>query len=75
MSAIETLSAANCPAPAGKTAPRSTFLQVLFGWMLMARSRGHLADLTDEQLRDIGVTPAQVRKEVEKPFWQGPRFQ
>ncbi|QDG76926.1 DUF1127 domain-containing protein [Labrenzia sp. PHM005] len=74
MSAIESISAVHCPAPAGKAAPRSTFVQKVLGWMLTARSRGHLAELTDAQLKDIGLTPAEVRKEVEKPFWQGPRF-
>lgn len=33
------------------------------------RQRRDLLDLTDEQLRDIGVTPAQARHEAARPFW------
>ncbi|MCI5075434.1 DUF1127 domain-containing protein [Oricola sp.] len=37
--------------------------------MVKRRTRMHLRDLTDDQLRDIGVTRAQARFEAEKPFW------
>ncbi len=33
------------------------------------RQRCDLLELTDEQLRDIGVTPAQARREADRPFW------
>jgi uncharacterized protein YjiS (DUF1127 family) len=34
------------------------------------RTRVHLADLTDDQLRDIGITRQEARKEVGKSvFW------
>ncbi|WP_349437837.1 DUF1127 domain-containing protein [Pararhizobium sp. A13] len=32
-------------------------------------SRLALAELTDEQLADIGVTPAEARREASQPFW------
>lgn len=34
------------------------------------RSRNTLADLTDEQLRDIGLTRAQAIREASQPFWR-----
>ena len=33
------------------------------------RSRRHLRDLTDDQLRDIGVTRSQAQWEADKPSW------
>lgn len=32
-------------------------------------SRLALAELTDEQLADIGVTAAEARREASQPFW------
>lgn len=32
-------------------------------------SRLALAELTDDQLADIGVTPAEARREAARPFW------
>ncbi|WP_426125454.1 DUF1127 domain-containing protein [Pararhizobium sp. PWRC1-1] len=32
-------------------------------------SRIALSELTDEQLADIGVTPAEARREAAQPFW------
>ena len=42
---------------------------VLELWLYRLRSRKGLADLTPEQMRDVGLNPAVVRREVEKPFW------
>jgi uncharacterized protein YjiS (DUF1127 family) len=42
--------------------------------MAVSRSRRELADLTDEQLEDIGLTRKEARLEAEKPFWEGPQF-
>lgn len=33
------------------------------------RQRRDLLELTDEQLRDIGVTPEEARREAARPFW------
>lgn len=33
------------------------------------RSRRALAELDDHLLRDCGITPAQVDREIDKPFW------
>ena len=46
---------------------------VLFGrwraWRLRLQTRQALRYLSDEQLRDIGLSRAQARTEVERPFW------
>ncbi|CAN7368540.1 DUF1127 domain-containing protein [Pararhizobium sp. LjRoot235] len=33
-------------------------------------SRLALAELTDDQLADIGVTPAEAKGEASQPFWK-----
>ena len=33
------------------------------------RHRKELADLTPEQMRDVGLDPVSVRMECRKPFW------
>ena len=46
---------------------------VLFGrwraWRRRLQTRQALRHLRDEQLRDIGLSRAQARTEVERPFW------
>lgn len=44
-------------------------LHVLELWLHRQRSRQTLADLSPEQMRDVGLNPSVVRREVEKPFW------
>ncbi len=39
-------------------------------WYERARQRRQLAELTDHQLRDIGVTYAKAQAEAAKPFWR-----
>ncbi len=39
-------------------------------WLTRIRERRELAALTEHELRDIGVTPADVFWETEKPFWR-----
>lgn len=36
----------------------------------VARQRRHLASLSDWQLRDIGLSRADVEAETTKPFWR-----
>lgn len=38
------------------------------------RSRTRLADLTDEQLLDIGLTRRQVTREAQRPPWDSARL-
>ena len=44
-------------------------LHVVELWLQRQRSRQTLADLTPEQMRDVGLNPVVVRREIEKPFW------
>ena len=39
-------------------------------WAKRIRERRELAGLTEHDLRDIGITPADVFWETEKPFWR-----
>lgn len=39
-------------------------------WAERRRSRRALAELSDMQLRDIGLTRDQADREAEKPFWR-----
>jgi uncharacterized protein YjiS (DUF1127 family) len=38
-------------------------------WQDRARQRRRLSELDDRMLKDIGLTRADVHREVEKPFW------
>jgi uncharacterized protein YjiS (DUF1127 family) len=38
-------------------------------WFKRSRERRDLADLSDTQLRDVGLSRDVIRREVEKPFW------
>jgi uncharacterized protein YjiS (DUF1127 family) len=46
-------------------------LGVLGLWLRRLRNRHELSDLTEAQLRDVGLDPSHVRRESAKPFWQG----
>jgi uncharacterized protein YjiS (DUF1127 family) len=39
-------------------------------WRHRARDRALLAAFDDRMLRDIGVTRADVTREIDKPFWR-----
>ncbi|MER8847878.1 DUF1127 domain-containing protein [Mesorhizobium australicum] len=39
-------------------------------WIEIRRQRAQLAELEDHQLADLGLSPAQVRKECAKWPWQ-----
>lgn len=45
-------------------------LALLCLWQRRARTRRDLATLTPEQMRDTGLSPAMVRHESAKPFWE-----
>lgn len=46
------------------------FAVLVTKWSLRKRSRNHLAELSDSQLQDIGLTRAQARYEATLPFWR-----
>ena len=43
--------------------------QTLVIWTQRARQRRQLAEMEQERLNDIGISPSQVSKEIAKPFW------
>lgn len=38
----------------------------------LQRSRRHLAELTKEQLKDVGLGAQEAQKEADRPFWDAP---
>ncbi|WP_431855778.1 DUF1127 domain-containing protein [Azospirillum sp.] len=48
----------------------SHLLDTLAEWHQRAVSRRELAQLDDRMLHDIGVTSADVEREIGKPFWR-----
>ncbi|MBD9677760.1 DUF1127 domain-containing protein [Pseudomonas sp. PDM18] len=46
-------------------------LPALLGeWLRNARTRRQLAELTSQQLADIGISPSERIREISKPFWR-----
>ena len=45
-------------------------LSLLLLWMNRSGQRQDLAELEDHQLRDIGLTRDDIRRECSKPFWR-----
>ena len=41
-------------------------------WRQLSRDRAELARLTHEQLRDIGLSRADILREIARPFWDDP---
>jgi uncharacterized protein YjiS (DUF1127 family) len=39
-------------------------------WLKRVHERGELARLDVSMMRDIGVTPSEVARECNKPFWR-----
>jgi uncharacterized protein YjiS (DUF1127 family) len=50
--------------------PVARLLAALADWRRRLRSRAELLRFCDRQLRDIGVTRADVARERAKPFWR-----
>jgi uncharacterized protein YjiS (DUF1127 family) len=45
-------------------------VQRLAEWRRRSRERADLAHFDMRALRDIGLTPADAAREINKPFWQ-----
>jgi len=45
-------------------------IALLTGWYQLSRQRHQLAQLSDSQLRDIGVSRVEAQSEAAKAFWQ-----
>ena len=39
-------------------------------WRCRVRSRREIAKLEDRDIRDLGLSPGQLRFEARKPFWR-----
>lgn len=40
-------------------------------WTCRWQERQHLREMDDRLLKDIGLSPEDVRHEIRKPFWRG----
>ena len=49
----------------------SRVLERLIVWQERAEQRHALAMLDDRQLKDIGLSRADIVREISRPFWQG----
>ncbi|MCY1274210.1 hypothetical protein D3C76_587210 [compost metagenome] len=47
-------------------------LAVLRRWLQLHRQRQNLASLSDATLKDIGLTRADVDREIHRHFWDDP---
>jgi len=59
---------------AHQTATTSPKAQSLRSLLSLRKSRAALAEMTDAQLRDIGVTRAEAMQEAGRPFWDIPHL-
>lgn len=61
-------------APVGVVPRAKYFFGRAISWIVEREekrlSRLALAELTDDQLADIGVTPAEAKGEASQPFWK-----
>ncbi len=46
--------------------PVAAFVLAMTFWLRRRRTRLHLAQLTEEQLRDVGLTPEMAEREIGK---------
>ncbi len=54
-------------------APKTASLwQRLFSFDALRKERLELSQLSEAQLKDIGITPDQARKEANRPVWDVP---
>jgi len=49
---------------------RSGAIALIAFWLERSRSRRALAGLNDHELRDVGLTRQQARRESALPFWR-----
>ena len=54
------------------TRPTTGFWNRLLELVALQRQRTQLRDLTDHELRDIGITRAAAYKEAMRPLWDVP---
>ena len=71
MSALRLNPVARLASTRGVGARFDDILRLLLCWSERRRQRIHLSALTDEMLKDIGVSSADAAREAGKPFWRG----
>ena len=42
----------------------------LLTWQVRANQRARLAEMESHRLEDMGISPAEARREAAKPFWR-----
>ena len=50
-------------------APSAVF-GTLLTWQMRANERARLAEMEAHRLADMGIAPAEARREAAKPFWR-----
>ena len=48
----------------------TAFNQILETWRRRAQERRELATLDHRTIRDLGLSPSEIRFEANKPFWR-----
>ena len=57
------------PVAARHTSQLTGFLKLVQGWTEISKQRRALAEMSDHQLKDIGVTRFDADAEAARPFW------
>ena len=52
--------------------PFSRLLQVVLRWQVLRHERLMLASMSDDALKDIGLSRADVEQESHRHFWEDP---
>ena len=61
------------PVAAHPARPLAGLLKLIARWIEVRRQRRQLAELSDELLRDIGITRVEAEAEAGRPFWDADR--
>jgi uncharacterized protein YjiS (DUF1127 family) len=60
------------PSPTGRASPPIRYFEWLELCILRSRERRHLRELTDRELKDVGLSAADVARECRRWPWDGP---
>jgi uncharacterized protein YjiS (DUF1127 family) len=69
MTMVHSRSAPRVAAPQSPANRLARLVALLRSWSRRRRERQELAELSDLQLRDVGLSRHMIKHEVEKPFW------
>ncbi len=68
-----TLNARVAPVVARPTRPLAILPKQVRHWMEIAKQRRALAEMSDAQLFDLGITRSEAETEAARPFWDSRR--